>query len=151
MQCKSPQRNFVSKPTMAPVGSTTEALHPTSSKQWQSIRLDGRSLNCRCPFPVWCSGQDVEFDCFGSWSLPSYQFYWCFCDLWHFHSIYYPRVRIALVSLVSKRCKYTYKARSEIIETTAKLPECMDLGYQNLLRIEKKILALVSHMEIPVW
>ena len=24
------------------------------------------SLNCRCPFPVWCLGQDVEFDCIGS-------------------------------------------------------------------------------------
>ena len=23
-------------------------------------------LNCRCPFPVWCLGQDVEFDCIGS-------------------------------------------------------------------------------------
>ena len=21
---------------------------------------------------VWCLGQDVEFDCFGSWSLPFY-------------------------------------------------------------------------------
>ena len=29
-------------------------------------------LNCRCPFPVWCLGQDVEFDCVGSWSLPFY-------------------------------------------------------------------------------
>ena len=23
-------------------------------------------LNCRCPFPVWCLGQDVEFDCIGN-------------------------------------------------------------------------------------
>ena len=23
-------------------------------------------LNCRCPFPVWYLGQDVEFDCIGS-------------------------------------------------------------------------------------
>ena len=30
-------------------------------------------LNCRCPFPVWCLGQDVEFDCIGSWSLPRVQ------------------------------------------------------------------------------
>ena len=29
-------------------------------------------LNCRCPFPVWCLGQDVEFDCICSWSLPFY-------------------------------------------------------------------------------
>ena len=27
-------------------------------------------LNCRCPFPIWCLGQDVEFDCIDSWSLP---------------------------------------------------------------------------------
>ena len=29
-------------------------------------------LNCKCPFPVWCLGQDVEFDCIGSGSLPFY-------------------------------------------------------------------------------
>ena len=29
-------------------------------------------LNCRCPLPVWCLGQDVEFDCICSWSLPFY-------------------------------------------------------------------------------
>ena len=23
-------------------------------------------LNCRCPFPVWYLGQDVEFDCIGT-------------------------------------------------------------------------------------
>ena len=23
-------------------------------------------LNCMCPFPIWCLGQDVEFDCIGS-------------------------------------------------------------------------------------
>ena len=23
-------------------------------------------LNCKCPFPVWCLGLDVEFDCVGS-------------------------------------------------------------------------------------
>ena len=23
-------------------------------------------LNCRCPFPDWCLGQDVEFDCISS-------------------------------------------------------------------------------------
>ena len=23
-------------------------------------------LNCMCSFPVWCPGQDVEFDCIGS-------------------------------------------------------------------------------------
>ena len=27
-------------------------------------------LNCMCPFPIWCLGQDVEFDCIGSWALP---------------------------------------------------------------------------------
>ena len=27
-------------------------------------------LNCLCSFPVLFLGQDVEFDCFGSWSLP---------------------------------------------------------------------------------
>ena len=26
-------------------------------------------LNCMCSFPVWCLGQDVVFDCVGSWSL----------------------------------------------------------------------------------
>ena len=29
-------------------------------------------LNCRCPFPVWCLGQGVEFDCIGPISLPFY-------------------------------------------------------------------------------
>ena len=26
-------------------------------------------LNCLCSLPVWCLGQDVEFDCIGSWLL----------------------------------------------------------------------------------
>ena len=26
--------------------------------------------NCLYSFPVWCQGQDMEFDCIGSWSLP---------------------------------------------------------------------------------
>ena len=41
-------------------------------------------LNCRCPFPIWCLGQDVEFDCIGSWSLPFYLLYtksFCSMDL----------------------------------------------------------------------
>ena len=25
---------------------------------------------CLCCFPLWCLGQNVEFDCIGSWSLP---------------------------------------------------------------------------------
>ena len=29
-------------------------------------------LNGRCPFPVWRLGQDVEFDCIGSWSFSFY-------------------------------------------------------------------------------
>ena len=35
--------------------------------------------NCRCLFPVCCLGQDVEFDCIGSWSSPSYQLH---CVSW---------------------------------------------------------------------
>ena len=27
-------------------------------------------LNCMCSFPIWYMGQDVVFDCIGSWSLP---------------------------------------------------------------------------------
>ena len=27
-------------------------------------------FNCLCSFPVWCLGQDVEFDCIGPWWLP---------------------------------------------------------------------------------
>ena len=29
-------------------------------------------LNCGCPFPVCCLGQDMELDCIDSWSLPFY-------------------------------------------------------------------------------
>ena len=29
-------------------------------------------LNCRCPFPVWFLGQDMEFSCIGSRALPFY-------------------------------------------------------------------------------
>ena len=28
------------------------------------------SDSCTCPFPIWCLGQDVEFDCIGPWPLP---------------------------------------------------------------------------------
>ena len=38
-------------------------------------------------------------------------------------------------SLVTLSIKGIYKACSEIIETTAKLLECMGLGYKNLQRI----------------
>ena len=27
-------------------------------------------LNCLCSFPVWCLGQDLQFDCIGVLSLP---------------------------------------------------------------------------------
>ena len=30
------------------------------------------ALVVRVPFPFWCFGQDVEFDCIGSWSLHFY-------------------------------------------------------------------------------
>ena len=40
-----------------------------------------------CPFPVWCLGQDVKFDCIGSWSLPFYLLYtkskYCISTLKH--------------------------------------------------------------------
>ena len=32
-------------------------------------------LNCRCPYPVSCLRQDVEFDCIGSRPLPFYLLY----------------------------------------------------------------------------
>ena len=32
-------------------------------------------LNCRCCFPVWCLGQNMEFNCICSWSLPFYLFW----------------------------------------------------------------------------
>ena len=43
---------------------------------WESAVLLDFSLCCFilcrlvCSFPVWCLGQDVEFDCIGSWTLP---------------------------------------------------------------------------------
>ena len=30
------------------------------------------ALSCTCPFPIWYLGQDVEFDCIYSGSLPFY-------------------------------------------------------------------------------
>ena len=33
------------------------------------------ALSCTCPFPIWCLGQDVEFDCISSGSLPFYLLY----------------------------------------------------------------------------
>ena len=32
---------------------------------------------CRGPFPVWYLGQNVEFDCIGSWSLSFYDVLFC--------------------------------------------------------------------------
>ena len=32
-------------------------------------------LDCLSFFPVWCLGKNVEFDCYGSWSLP-FQLLW---------------------------------------------------------------------------
>ena len=35
------------------------------------------SLKGMCSFPIWCLGQDVEFDCIGSWSLPFHLLWFC--------------------------------------------------------------------------
>ena len=32
-------------------------------------------LDCMRSFPIWCRGQDMEFDCNGSWSLPFHVLY----------------------------------------------------------------------------
>ena len=46
------------------------ALWPSVGKEvshWPSFACAVfNRLNCRNPFPVWCLGQDVEFDCIGS-------------------------------------------------------------------------------------
>ena len=42
---------------------------------WLSTRavVTLRRRDCMCSFPVGCLGQDMEFDCIGSWSLPFHQ------------------------------------------------------------------------------
>ena len=51
-------------------------------------------FNCRCRIHIWCLGQDVEFDCIGSWSLPFYLLCLCiilFCTIYHFGTLIWGR------------------------------------------------------------
>ena len=49
--------------TKSAIISWDGSLMKTSMSLQRTVNL---GFNCRCPFPVWCLGQDVEFDCIGS-------------------------------------------------------------------------------------
>ena len=61
------------------------------------------SLNCVCPFPIWCLRQAVEFDCTGSWSLPF--------DLFHMSSLYIYRFQLFNIKIM-----YIYNILNLLIE-----------------------------------
>ena len=42
------------------------ALWPSVGKELSPWVLTGAAFIFICPFPFWCLGQDVEFDCIGT-------------------------------------------------------------------------------------
>ena len=70
-------------------------------------------LDCGCPFPVWCLGQDVEFDCIGSWSLPFY-----LLRVPHITFVLktlYNRQRVLIVFLIFAKCQQINKKGCHIL------------------------------------
>ena len=88
------------------------------------------SLNCMCPFPIWCLGKDVKFNFIGSWSdiLPS-------------RHTTFRQTGPSFTEMVQRSCVCSVLQRLKI--GSISLPQCAKLCHARqlyLIELEKKLL-----------